>query len=66
MNCSSAVTTSTPRRAPRNPVHRIGGVETSKGYIGAKKVGVVAVSHKVIDNLLAAVRSVKRSKPWWP
>lgn len=45
---------------------------TGKTYTGAsaiaglvadgKKVGVVAVSHKVIDNLLAAVSSVKRPK----
>lgn len=46
---------------------------TGKTYTGAtaiaglvadgKKVGVVAVSHKVIDNLLAAVSNVKGPKP---
>ena len=47
----------------RTPDSRISGVETSKGFIGAKKVGVVAAGHTSAIMDMAGVRMPLESYP---
>ena len=47
----------------RNPDGSVSGVETSKGFIGAKKVGVVAAGHTSVLMEMAGVRMPLESYP---
>ena len=47
----------------RNPDGSVSGVETSKGFIGAKKVGVVAAGHTSVLMDMAGVRMPLESYP---